>query len=257
METISPLTILALFMVAASSGLIGSFALMRRMTLASDAMSHIALPGLAIALMFQVNPFFGGLAALIIGSLLIWGLEQKTKIATETVIGVVFSASLAIGSLLIITDHELLEALFGNISSITSTESLIGLAGAAVIISIILAIKDKLTLSIFSPDIARTAGLNNSKLSLAFLLLFAVNIILGLKFLGVLLMGSLVIIPAATAKNLSRNLKSDLVTSVIVALVATGGGLLLSTYRSLDLGPSIIVVSAVLFFVSVFFAKNK
>lgn len=255
--TIPLITILALFAVAASSGLIGSFALMRRMTLASDAMSHIALPGLAIALMFQVNPFFGGLAALIIGSLLIWGLEQKTKIATETVIGVVFSASLAIGSLLIATDHELLEALFGNISSITGTESLIGLVGAAAVIAIILAIKDRLTLSIFSPDIARTAGLSNSKLSLVFLLLFAVNIILGLKFLGVLLMGSLVIIPAATAKNLSRNLKSDLITSVIVALISTGGGLLLSTYHNLDLGPSIIVVSAALFFVSVFFAKNK
>lgn len=257
METISPLTIFALFFTAASSGLIGSFALMRRMTLASDAMSHIALPGLAIALMFQVNPFFGGLAALIFGSLLIWGLEQKTKIATETVIGVVFSASLAIGSLLIATDHELLEALFGNISSITSTESLIGLGGATLIIALILAMKDRLTLSIFSPDIARTAGISNSKLSLAFLLLFALNIILGLKFLGVLLMGSLVIIPAATAKNLSRNLKSDLITSVLAALVSTGGGLLIATRYSLDLGPVIIAVSAALFFVSVFFAKNK
>ncbi len=255
--TIPLITIFALFAVAASSGLIGSFALMRRMTLASDAMSHIALPGLAIALMFHVNPFFGGLAALIFGSLLIWGLEQKTKIATETVIGVVFSASLAIGSLLIGADHELLEALFGNISSITNTEAFIGLAGAAAIFGIILAIKDKLILSIFSPDIARTAGISNSKLSLAFLLLFAVNIILGLKFLGVLLMGSLVIIPAATAKNLSRNLTSDLVTAVLAALISTAGGLLLATHHNLDLGPSIIVVSAGLFFVSIFFAKNK
>ncbi len=252
-----PLTLIALFTIAASSGLIGSFALMRRMTLASDAMSHIALPGLAIALAFGINPFLGGLAALLIGSLLIWGLEQKTKIATETVIGVVFSASLAVGSLLIATDHELLEALFGNVNSITRTESLIGLIGALIIIGFMLVIKNRLTLSIFSPDIARTAGVSNSKLSLMFLILFAVNIILGLKFLGVLLMGSLVIIPAATAKNLSRNLAGDLITSVIVALISTGAGLIIATRYNLDLGPVIIAVSAALFFASVFFAKNK
>jgi len=257
METIPLLTIIALFITAASSGLIGSFALMRRMTLASDAMSHIALPGLAIALIFQVNPFLGGLAALILGSLLIWGLEQKTKIATETVIGVVFSVSLAIGSLLIATDHELLEALFGDVSTVTHLESLIGIGTGAIIIAIMLRIKDRLTLSIFSPDIAKTAGINNSKLSLAFLLLFAINIILGLKFLGVLLMGSLVIIPAATAKNLSRNLTSDLIASVVVALISTGIGLLIATRYGLDLGPVIIAVSAGLFFISIFFAKNK
>ncbi|MDO8601901.1 MAG: metal ABC transporter permease [bacterium] len=255
--TIPLLTLFALFAVAACSGLIGSFALMRRMTLASDAMSHIALPGLAFALLLKLDPFIGGLTTLILGSLLIWGLEQKTKIATETIIGVVFSASLAIGSLLITTDHELLEALFGNVASITDTEALIGLITAFIIIIIMLFLKERLTLSIFSPDIARTTGVNNRRLSLVFLLLFAINIILGLKFLGVLLMGSLIIIPAATAKNLSRNLKSDLITSVVVALISTAGGLFIATRYNLDLGPVIIAVAALFFFISVFFAKNK
>lgn len=257
MESMPLMTLIALFATAASSGLIGSFALMRRMTLASDAMSHIALPGLALALLFHLNPFFGGLAALLLGSLLIWALEQKTKIATETIIGVVFSASLAIGSLLIATDHELLEALFGNVAAISSTEALIGLIGSGVIITILLAIKDKLTLSIFSPDIAKTTGLNNSRISLIFLVLFAVNIILGLKFLGVLLMGSLIIIPAAIAKNLSRNLRDDLATSVVAAIASTGIGVFLANEFNLDLGPVIIAVAAGLFFVSVFFSKNK
>jgi len=257
MESLPLTTIVALLLTAASSGFIGAFALMRRMTLASDAMSHIALPGLALALLLKLDPFIGGLAALLLGSLLIWGLEQKTKIATETVIGVVFSASLAIGSLLITTDHELLEALFGKVAAITSLELLVGMIVPIVIIILLLWLKERLALSILSPDIARTTGLNNSRLSLIFLILFSINIILGLKFLGVLLMGSLIIIPAAIAKNCSRNFKSDLIISVCAALTSTVIGLFISTRYQLDLGPVIIAVAAALFFISVFFAKNK
>ncbi len=254
--TIPILTLLALLMISISSALIGSFAVMRRMTLAADAMSHIALPGLAIALLIKLDPFIGGLAALILGALLIWGLERKTKIATETVIGVVFSASLAIGSLLIETDHELLEALFGNVESITRLDGWIGLVVGLLLIGFVLKLKEKFVLTTLAPDIAKTTGLNNPKLNLVFLLVFALNIILGLKFLGVLLMGSLIIIPAATAKNLAKNFKSDLGISSIVAVLSTGLGILISQFNNLELGPVIVSVAAAIFFISLFFVKE-
>jgi ABC-type Mn2+/Zn2+ transport system permease subunit len=86
--------------MAVAAGLVGCFAVMRRMTLASDAISHVALPGIGIALALKLNPVLGGLAALLLGTLLVWGLEYKTRLPTESVIGVVFSAALAIGSML-------------------------------------------------------------------------------------------------------------------------------------------------------------
>ena len=98
--------------MATAAGLVGSFAVMRRMTLASDALSHVALPGIALALLLHANPVLGGVAALLIGALVIWGLEHRTRMPTEVIVGVLFSAALAVGSLLT-SGEELLEALFG------------------------------------------------------------------------------------------------------------------------------------------------
>src|SRR5678815_5252249 len=85
---------------AAAAGLIGCFAVMRRMALAADAISHVALPGIGVALALGIHPLLGALAMLGFGALMIWGLERRTRIATETIIGVVFSAALAAGSLM-------------------------------------------------------------------------------------------------------------------------------------------------------------
>ena len=86
--------------VAIAAGLVGCFAIMRRMALAADAISHVALPGIGVALALGINPLFGAAAMLFFGVLLIWALERRTSLATETVIGVVFSAALAVGSLM-------------------------------------------------------------------------------------------------------------------------------------------------------------
>jgi ABC-type Mn2+/Zn2+ transport system permease subunit len=83
---------------AVAAGLIGSFAVMRRMSLAADALSHVALPGIGIALALRADPIFGAVAALLIGAILVWGLQARAHAATESMIAVVFSAALAIGS---------------------------------------------------------------------------------------------------------------------------------------------------------------
>src|SRR5512141_3495729 len=97
--TLAPEALALSVAMAAAAGLVGCFAVMRRMTLASDAISHVALPGIGIALALHFHPVLGGLAALLLGTVLVWAVEHKTGIPTETVIGVVFSAALAVGSL--------------------------------------------------------------------------------------------------------------------------------------------------------------
>src|ERR1700716_3505268 len=84
--------------MAAAAGLVGCFAVMRRMALAGDAFSHVALPGIGIALALHVHPMLGAIAMLFFGALLVWALDDASRVATETVIGVVFSAALAIGT---------------------------------------------------------------------------------------------------------------------------------------------------------------
>ncbi len=247
--------ILALLMSIAS-GLVGSFALMKRMTLAGDAISHIALPGLALAILYSINPALGAGIALLIGALIIWKVESISKLNTEAIVGVLLALSLAIGELMIKDEHELMELLFGNDSGIIFSDFIIGSLIAILIILFTIKKKYALTLSLVSKELAKTTGINNDGLQLSFLLIFSLTILLGLKFLGVLLMGSLIIIPAAIARNIATNLNGMLVLSSLASTASVILGMLLAELFSLSLGPSIVCVAGLIFFISLFLRKK-
>ncbi len=235
--------------MAAAAGLVGCFAVMRRMALASDAMSHVALPGIGVALALQLNPVLGGLAALLVGTVLVWALEHKTRIPTETVVGVVFSAALAVGSMLT-SGEELIEALFGAPGAVGRGEAALGLAAIVMVIAFVLRAKSRLVIALISPDLARTAGVDVARLDLLFLLAFALTVALGLRYLGVLLMGSLIIIPAATARQLASGLNGMLGIAVVLAVAATLVGFYGSPVLHVGAGPLTIAAAAGLFLLS-------
>ena len=235
--------------MAAAAGLVGCFALMRRMTLAADAVSHVALPGIGMALALRIHPLFGAGAMLFFGTLLIWAVGRKTRIATETVIGIVFSAALAVGSLMS-SGEDLIDALFGGAGRLGPGEIAFGLAASAAVVAFMLSQKNRLVLMLVSPEIARTAGVNVERLELLFLETFALTIALGLRYLGVLLMGSLIIIPAATAKRLAGGLTAMLAAAVSVAVVATLAGTRLAASLHRPSGPVIVCVAAACFLLS-------
>ena len=233
----------------AAAGLVGCFAVMRRMTLAADAISHIALPGIGLAILLRIHPLLGGVAALLVGTLLVWGIENTTRLATETIIGVVFSTALAVGSL-ITTGDDLVEALFGGVGRLTPLEAILGLVVALGVIGFVVVQRQRLVLALVSPEIAHTSGIDVSRLNLQFLLVFALTIALGLRYLGVLLVGSLVIIPAATAKRLAGSLRGMLLISVAVSIVSTSVGTWLSFALHRTPGSMVVLVAATCFFLS-------
>ena len=248
---IPPISALALSAsMAVAAGLVGAFALMRRMTLAGDALSHVALPGIGVAILVGINPLAGALVALVAGAVLIWALERRTRVATEAIIGVVFSAALAIGALLA-TGEQLIDALFGAPGTLSAWELVAGLVGAIAVIAFILGARDRLVLLFLSSDVARTAGINVERLALLYLLAFALTVALGLRFLGALLMGSLIIIPAATARQLARNLNQMLGWSVGLAVFATVAGTWIAQSTGRETGPLIVIVAASCFVVVV------
>lgn len=235
--------------MAVAAGLVGCFALMRRMTLASDAISHVALPGIGIALLLHLPPLAGGMVMLLLGAVLIWAVETKTRIATETVIGVVFSGALAVGALFT-QGEDLIEALFGKPGTLTAWETVFGLAGSAGVAAFILGGRHRLVIALVSRDLARTSGIDVSRLSLVYLVVFALTVGLGLRYLGVLLMGSLIIIPAATAKHLATSLNAMLAMAVLLAVFATLAGTSLAHALHREPGPVIISIAAVVFFLA-------
>lgn len=235
--------------VAVAAGMVGTFALMRRMTLAADALSHVALPGIGLAVLLRIHALVGALAALALGALLVWLTENRTRMATETVIGVLFSTALALGALLA-TGEELVDALFGAPGALSAWELAGGLLGAGAVVAFVLRSRDRLILALVSQDVARTAGVEVRRVDLQYLLAFALTVGLGLRYLGVLLMGSLVIIPAATARRLARGLTQMLVISVVVAVASTLSGSWLAARFDRPSGPVIVLVAAATFFLA-------
>src|SRR6516162_8206071 len=240
---------------AVAAGLMGSFAVMRRMSLAADPLSHVALPGIGIALALHREPIFGAVLALLVGAFLVWVLEDKARAATEAIIGVVFAAALAIGSLTT-SGEDLIDALFGGGGAPTLPEVVFVLVAAVGIVWFVIAERNRLVLMIVSPDLARAAGVNVRRVDLAYLLLFALTIGIGLRYLGVLLMGALIIIPAVTAKGIARNLREMLAISVALAVVATVLGSGVASFAQLQSGPVIVLVASAGFLLSLLLPRG-
>jgi ABC-type Mn2+/Zn2+ transport system permease subunit len=235
--------------MAAAAGLVGGFAVMRRMALAGDALSHVALPGIGIALALGIHPLAGAAAALFFGALLVWAIEDRSHVATETVIGVVFSAALAVGSLLTSGD-QLIEALLGHAGEISRIEAAIGLLAAVIVVLFVLRQRHRLVIALVSPDLARTAGIDVRRLDLVYLQMFALTVALGLRYLGVLLMGSLIIIPAATSHRLARNLPTMLTLSVLIGASVTAAGAALALWLHREPGPIVVTLASLGFVLS-------
>ena len=251
MTTLAISAVVLPVVVAVAAGLMGAFALMRRMTLAADALSHVALPGIGIAVLLRIDPLIGAVVALIAGAVVIWSLERRTNVATEAIIGVVFSAALAAGALLT-TGDELVDALFGAATAAPAWESVTGLLAATAVIAFLLAARDRLIVMFMSTDIAMTAGIDVRRLSLLYLLAFALTVALGLRYLGALLMGSLIIIPATAARHVARNLHQMLAISAIAAVLATVAGMMIAAFVHRPTGPLIVAVASALFVIALF-----
>ena len=251
----APSIILAAF-AAAAAGLVGAFALMKRTILAGDVMSHIAIPGLGLAIIWRVNPLVGGGLTLFAGILLIWHLQKSTELSSEAAIGVIFASSVALGALLIHSTEDLVDALFGGFGTLSTGEFAFGMVVSIAIIAALWLLRNRLIITLFSPELASSAGVNVNAVNLWFLLLFGLAILVSLRFLGALLVGSLIIIPAAAARQLTHSLGNFLATSMALSVAAMLIGFYLSVQYSLDQGPTIVVVAAGIFVLSLFKKKE-
>ena len=235
---------------AAAAGLVGAFAFMKRTILAGDVMSHIAIPGLGLAVVWKLNPLVGGGLTLLAGIIIIWRLGRGTQLTAEAAIGVMFAASVALGALLLGSGEELVDALFGGFRTPGAGEFIFGIAGSIFIIWALWMLRHELILGLFSPDLARTSGVDVDTVNLQFLLLFGLAILVSLRFLGALLVGSLIIIPASTARQLTHSLGQFLAFSSFIAVASVVLGLVIAHTGGLDAGPTVVVTAAGFFCLS-------
>jgi ABC-type Mn2+/Zn2+ transport system permease subunit len=231
---------------------------LEKMALVGDALSHVALPGLALGLLFNFNPFLGAFAFLFISSVIVWHLGRVTKLSFETIVGAIFTLALAIG-IIIIPEAELLEALFGDITKVTLIDMVAAVLISAAAIGLTRLIYRKLVLSMISEDLAVSKGISIAKINLIYLLLVSLIVAMGIRIVGTLLVGFLVVTPAAAAKNVSANLFKYAFLSSLFGAISASTGIILSGYLNLPntyTGP-LVVFTGVTIFTSTAFAKWK
>lgn len=238
-------TIAIALVIGGASGAIGSFIISQRLALVGDALSHVALPGIALALAYGIDPFWGVLVFLIAAAVVIWLMGKRSALPPDALVGILFTASLAIG-VLTIPDHEIFESLFGAFP-VLSIPAIIGTFAAAIAITISAFFLARRFLSLtISPDLAHVEG-TGDRYRLVLFVLFALVVALGIKLVGTLLMGALTIIPAAIARNLTRSMRSYLILATIMGSVVAVVGAIAAQYFNILPGPTIILFGVALF----------
>jgi ABC-type Mn2+/Zn2+ transport system permease subunit len=240
--------------IGVGAGYVGSFMILRRMALVGDALSHVALPGIALALLFNFNPFIGAFGALFLAVVGIWSLEKKTSLPSETLVGIFFTTALALG-ILLTPEPELLEALFGDIESLTQLDLYITVPVVSLLIVALKLISKSLTLATISKDLTQSMKVPVNAINFIFLMMVALIVALGIKVTGTLLMGALVIIPAAAARNISRTFSQFTLMSAILGGVASVTGIITANYFSFAPGPLVVLCGGILFVISLFFKR--
>jgi|WetSurMetagenome_2_1015567.scaffolds.fasta_scaffold123076_2 manganese transport system permease protein len=232
--------------VGLSAGYLGSIMVLEKMALVGDALSHVALPGLAIGLLLNFNPFIGAFAFLFTSAVLIWYLGRVTKLSFDTLVGAVFTLALAIG-ILLVPQPDLLEALFGDITKVGIVDVVASIVISIAVISLTRMIYKKIVLGLISEELAVSKGINIATTNLLYLLLVSGTVAIGIRITGTLLVGFLVVTPAAAARTISTNLSKYLQLSAIFGATSAVSGILLSTYFNILPGPLVVISGVVIF----------
>lgn len=249
----TPVLVLSLIIgifVGLSAGYLGSLMVLKRMALVGDALSHVALPGLALGILFNFSPFIGAFAFLFGCALVVWHVERITRLSVDTIVGAMFTLALAVG-ILIIPQPDLLEALFGDITKVVVLDTAVAVIVGTFAVLVTRAVYKKLVLGMISEELAISSGVNVARTNLVYLLLVSLVVAIGIKIAGSLLVGFLVIVPAATAKNVSSNLYRYALLSSLFGVVSSCSGVLLADSFTLPSGPLVVVSGVVIFMATV------
>lgn len=239
--------------VAVVAAPLGCFVVWRRMAYFGDTLSHSALLGVALGVIFHLNPMLGVLIAALASGILLIALQRFGEFASDTILGILAHSTLATGVVVLsFFEHirvDLFAYLFGDILAVLPQDLFwIGLGAAAVLAALTLLWRPLLSMTVH-PDLAAVEGVRVFWVRLAFILLLAIVVAVAMRIVGILLITSLLIIPPATARRLARGPVQMAVIAAVVAMIAVGAGLAASMALDTPAGPSMVVAAALLFVV--------
>ena len=240
--------------------MLGSFTINRNMGFMADAMAHATMPIIAVGVFFGFSISALGAPAAIIVALFLGYIIKNTSIGEDTSIGIIFSSFFALGFVLISlldVSINLEDLLFGQILAVSYFDMYSILTLFVVLLITFLLFYKQMLFYSFDPVGAELRGLNTSFLNYLFLIMLSLAIIGSLQTVGIILVLSMLIIPAASAKLLFNTFNYTTIIGVIFGIISSVSGLLLSYYFNLPSGPTMALVATGIFIICFLFQKLK
>ncbi|MGY3792908.1 iron chelate uptake ABC transporter family permease subunit [Aquimarina sp. 433] len=257
--------------LGAICGMLGSFAVLRKQSLLGDAISHAALPGIALAFLIigtkNSNAFLiGALISGLIGSFWIRGIVKKTHLKSDTALGLILSLFFGFGMLLLTFIQKLPNAnqaglenyLFGQAATLLANDVWIMSLITGICLVVLLLFWKELKLSLFDPDYTKTLGFDIKFLDILITTFIVIAIVLGLQTVGVVLMSAMILAPAAAARQWTNSLSIMVILAAIFgASSGVIGTAISASHNNLSTGPVIVLVAAVFVLVSFIFSPGR
>ena len=251
----------AILLIAPLMGVLGTMAVNNKMAFFSDALGHSAFTGIALGVLLGIkNEMISLIAFGVFLALIITRVKNKGRASSDTVISVFSSTAIALGLLVLSYGggfSKYSAYLVGDILSVTANEILCLLITFIVVIIIWCFIYNKLLVISVNRELAASRGIKTTVYENIFVVVVAVVVMMSIKWVGILLINSLLILPAAAARNVAKNSRQYLAFSVLISLVCGVTGLFASFYCNTSAGATIVTISAIVFFATYIFRKNK
>ena len=253
--------LLAVLLVTPMLGLLGTMAVNHQMAFFSDALGHSALTGIGLGIILGLrNDLLAMLIFGVVWAILICLIKQSGSASTDTIISVFSSTSIAAGLLILARGGKFAKyssLLIGDILAVTPQDLLYLLLALIAVVVLWVVLYNMLLLTSVDPFLARSRGVRTRLIEGAFVVMVAVAVMLSIRWVGVMLINALLILPAAAGRNLAKTSRQHAAYSVGIAAVSGIGGLTLSYYLDTSAGAMIVIFAALLYAVSLAVRKIR
>ena len=240
-------------LVSVACGIVGTFVVLRGLAFIGDALGHGVLPGVAIAMLLGLPGMLGAAVGAVVMILGIGIITRKSSLSSDTAIGLLFVAMLALGVAIVSRSHsfsgDLVRILFGEILGISPGEIVIQLVATALIVILALVCYRPFLLLCFGPEQADVSGFPSKLFHGIMLGMIALTVVVSFKTVGTLLVFGMLLAPAASAALYARRVGAMIAGAIVIGALSVYSGLLASYYLDLAAGASITLVASLIFFI--------
>lgn len=246
--------LIAIILISPIFAVLGTMIVNNKMAFFSDALGHSALTGIAIGMVLGIsNMNISMVFFAIIFALLLNFVKNKTNYGADTIISVFSSISIALGLAMLAQSgnfNKYSSYLVGDILSITNTEILYLLLAFIAVAVFWYFSFNKLNVTSINSTLAKSRGISTKAIDNIFVVLIAIIVMISIRWIGILLINSLLILPAASSRNIAKNMRSYHLISVLFSLFSGVVGLILSYYWNIPTGPMIVLISGIIYFIT-------